>query len=205
MLIIGLSGKMGSGKDYIAKQFILKYLKKHHPELNVYFLAFADNLKMQVLDKYNSERSQNISWSDIYPPEHIPKSEYVRKLLQFEGNLMREKDPKYWIKRYDNWIRLFQKNGCDIILTTDVRFQIEKDHLRSNYNGIICKVYAPNRTYNTHNPTLMKDKSEVDLDTTEDESYDYIFQNHMDFNSFESFESIEKHFQPFIDLLENRL
>jgi hypothetical protein len=196
MLIIGLSGKMGSGKDFLAKHFIYAYLKKYYPHLNIHFLAFADPLKIQAIDKYH------LSWEDVYPPEHIPKTEATRKLLQFEGKLMREYDSKYWINLYNHWVRLHKRNGCDVLITADVRFPEERNTIVHDYDGIVCRVHAPSRTYQTRDSKLMQDYSECALDSISDNDYDYTFLND---EPFMDLENLETRFQPFIQMLKNRL
>lgn len=197
MLIIGLSGKMGSGKDFIGKHFIYAYLKKHYPHLNIHFLAFADALKIQAIDKYH------LAWEDVYPPEQIPKTESVRKLLQFEGNLMREHNPYYWIKLYGHWAKLYKRNACDILITTDVRFPEERNTIIHDYNGIVCQVYAPSRSYQTQDSKLMQDKSECALDSVSPKDYyDYIFSND---EPFVGLEEAETRFQSFIELLQKKI
>jgi hypothetical protein len=197
MIVIGLSGKMGSGKDFIAKKFIYPFLKKNYPQLNIHFLAFADPLKMQVLNYY----SGNFSYLDLYPPYNIPKTEQVRKILQFEGNICRQRDPDYWIKQYGYWAKLHKDNNCDIIITTDIRFRSEISYISDDLNGMICQVYSPSRTYRTKDPALMKDKSECDLDHYE-ANYDYIFHNDQDLNSLEE---AEDYYKEFFILLRKRV
>jgi hypothetical protein len=170
MLIIGLCGKMGSGKDFIGKNAIFKYLKKNYPHLNISFFSIADPLKMQVLEQYD------LRWEDVYPPDGVSKTEMVRKILQTHGNLKRETRPDYWIRCYDYWCDLFRKNGCDVLITPDVRFKIEREHILKT-GGIVCKVHAPSRTYQTQDSSLTKDVSEKDLDSLSDHSYFYVFEN----------------------------
>ena len=49
IMVIGFSGKIGSGKDYISKNICLPILKKNIKNINALFLAFADPLKKNVL------------------------------------------------------------------------------------------------------------------------------------------------------------
>jgi hypothetical protein len=131
----------------------------------------------------------------------IPKTESVRKILQFEGNLMREHDPKYWINLYNYWAKLHKRNGCDILITTDVRFPEERNTIVHDYGGIVCQVHAPSRTYQTQDTKLMQDYSECALDSvSSDDYYDYIFDNE---EPFESLEEAEIRFQPFVKILSH--
>jgi hypothetical protein len=198
MFVIGLSGKMGSGKDFIGKRIVYHFLKKYYPDLNVQFLAFADPLKMQVLNHYSSI----FSYSDLYPPQNIPKTEQTRKILQFEGNLCREKDPDYWIKQYSYWAKLFKDNGCEVLITTDVRFRNEISYIVEGLGGMVCQVYSPNRTYQTRDTNLLKDKSECDLDQSSCDIYDYVFHNDQDIYSVEE---AEVYYKEFFTLLRKRI
>ena len=191
MLIIGLSGKMGSGKDFIARNVIHRYIKQYCPELRVSYLGFADALKMEVLKHYK------LDFEQVYPPEGIPKNEQVRHYLQFEGRVTRERDSEYWVKQYRHWSRLFELNGCDILITPDVRYMNEVEYIRG-CSGIVCKVNAPNREYRTDDKNLMADLSERELDTFQD--FDYVFDNHTDLPS-NNFTKIENKFSGFFELL----
>lgn len=194
MLILGFAGKMGSGKDFLAK-FVFEYIKKYYPQLNIYFLSFADALKIQTIEKYH------LDFEQVYPPENIPKTEQVRKYLQFEGKLYRERDSKYWIRCYENWSRLFERNGCDILITTDVRFKEEMDYIQIR-GGLVYKVYAPSRQYQTNDKSLMKDISECDLDDLENDAYDYIFKNDELIHNLEDVENkFDKFFENFMGIL----
>lgn len=177
MLIIGLSGKMGSGKDFIAKHVIRKYLKLYYPNLNVYSFSFADPLKMQVLEQYD------LSWNDVFPPLGVPKTEAVRKILQTHGNTKRQTNPNYWVDCYDMWCKLFQQKECDILITSDVRFRVEYKHILEK-NGIVCNVHAPSRIYQNE---LTKDISENDLNELSDQDYFYVFQNDSPFQGLNDY------------------
>ena len=170
MLIIGLSGKFGSGKDFIGKNVLAEYLKKYYPNIIVNFLSFADPLKLYVIKKYS------LTQEDVYPPSGYNKTEYIREILQKEGEFYRDISTDYWIQLYDQMIKTFEESGTHVLITCDVRFPNEMEYIRSR-NGLICKVYAPNRTYKTTNKELMKHESECGLDHIRDEQYDYIFIN----------------------------
>jgi hypothetical protein len=188
---------MGSGKDFIARTFIVAYLKQYHPTLNIGFLAFADTLKIKVLEKY-----PELKWEDMYPSNNTPKTEYIRALLQKEGNIGRSKSPDYWIQSYHYWVKLMEQNGVDVLLTTDIRFELEKNHIQEMYNGLVCRVHASERTYKTQDSSLMKDISECSLDILPDDKWDYIFENNQ---PIECFSDAQKRFRVFTEILEKRL
>lgn len=175
MLIIGLAGKFGSGKDYIGKELILKYFKTYHPHLTVHTFGFGDPLKMHVLSTYSS-----VQFGEVYPPPHQDKREDVRKILQQEGDLMRRHNPYYWIDRYTDWTKLFERNGCDVLITCDVRFRNEMDYLIHDRRGLVCKVHAPTRTYKPGDTSLSQHVTECDLDEVQNEDYFFVFENDKD-------------------------
>ena len=186
MWIIGLSGKMGTGKDFIARNVVSEYLKFRYPRLNIYFFSFADPLKMQALEQYK------LTWDQVYPHDGIPKSESVRKILQNHGNNKRREDPEYWIRIYNHWCKLFKEKGCDVLITPDVRFKNEREHIFKQ-GGIVCKVHAPSRTYYTQDSTLTKDVSENDLDSLEDSEYFHVFQNDKPFQDLSDYTDFFEH------------
>lgn len=195
MLIIGLCGKFGSGKDYVGRNFILQYIKRYYPHLNVTVFNFADPLKLHVIDKYSYK------WEEVYPPEGVSKSEEVRTVLQKEGDLMKEDDPNFWVKRYETQCKLLTQNGCNILITCDVRYINELSHIEFQ-NGLICKVNAPSRTYKTTDVSLMRHSSECALDSLVDGDYDYVFNNDKKLNTLDR---AEKEFSPFFELLKRRV
>lgn len=100
-MLIGLSGKLQSGKDTVAEYLIKKY--------NFNRLAFADKLKEMARDLF--------LWNG-------EKDAYGRKLLQDVGMKMREIKDDVWI----NYIlRKIDTNKNYII--TDVRYQNEANSL----------------------------------------------------------------------------
>jgi CO dehydrogenase nickel-insertion accessory protein CooC1 len=73
MVLIGIAGKMGCGKDYICNNIIIPILK--HNNETFLQIAFADQIKINVMTKHN------IEFKDVY----INKTTETRRLLQLEG------------------------------------------------------------------------------------------------------------------------
>ena len=63
MVIIGFTGKMGSGKNYIAEQILLPFLTSHGYQ--VLTLAFADQLKIDCMTKYG------LNYNDVFKDKSI--------------------------------------------------------------------------------------------------------------------------------------
>ncbi len=179
VLIIGLCGKMGTGKDYIANKFIKPFLTKQG--MNCVQLCFADQIKVNVVARHNVE------FDDVF----IQKNADTRKLLQQEGteNGRDIFGKDIWTKHYDTWVKLFESRGIQAIITTDIRFKNELDYIKSR-NGIVIKVVAPRRNQkrlqiesngDVDNYIQIKDHvSECDLDDVDKEVYDLVVMNDFD-------------------------
>lgn len=190
MRIIGIAGKMGSGKDYIANNFIIPYLEFKLNQSCLQF-CFADQIKINIMSK------MNISYHDVY----IEKTNITRNLLQQEGteNGRLVYGENIWIKYFDNWIQVFKTRGIKNIITTDCRFKNEIDYIKAQ-GGIIIKIHAPVRNdqrlkresnsdqlvYNC----LKNHSSECDIDNVEESYFDLVIDN--DIGSNYDFEELYK-------------
>lgn len=176
MIIIGVAGKMGSGKDFICNNVIIPILKKYNETFLQ--LAFADQIKVNVMTK------NNVKYNDIY----VNKTTETRRLLQIEGteqgrNLINE---DIWINYFNNWITIFKNRGIDNFICTDVRFKNEVEYIRKN-GGILIYINAPNRNLSrltkesNGNLELLEKikchKSECDLDDLDSTNFDLIINN----------------------------
>lgn len=179
-IIIGVSGKLGSGKDFITTNVILPVLEKCKQKyLN---FNFADQIKINVMTK------NGIDYSDVYET----KSESSRQLLQTEGTEVgRAFDKDIWVNYFDNWIRVFNVRGISTFIVSDCRFMNEFSYIK-NSGGIIIKIVAPKR----NNLRLLQEsygnkevynkisthQSECDLDLLSDNMYNLIIYNDVDDN-----------------------
>lgn len=129
MELIGLTGKMGSGKD-----FTKDYLAEQG-----YYVAresFADGLRYEIEELLNDGIHLPGIWRKPYPPE-------VRALLQWWGtDLRRSKDPDYWLKKLDDRLYQYPETGGPLICVTDVRFPNEAEVIKAR-GGLIVVVWAP--------------------------------------------------------------
>jgi phosphomevalonate kinase len=201
-VVIGLSGKLGSGKDYITNNVIIPVIEK----MGYRYLqcAFADQIKINVMTK------NGISYEDVY----INKTPESRQLLQREGTeIGRMQDKNIWIKYLNNWIKVNENRGINIYIISDVRFKNELKYIKcKDIIGIMLKVVAPKR----NNEKLLKEscgdikvynkirnhESECDLDDISDEMYDMIINN--DINDVENIEDIKYKFNELLnELIKN--
>lgn len=170
---------MGSGKDYIAANFIYPFITKVLNK-SVVRLSFADQLKVNVVVK------NDVAFEEVF----LNKTEKTRQLLQEEGtDNGRRSDPNIWVKYFDTWVKAFESKGVDAVIVSDVRFRNEIDYIRS-HNGLVFKVSAPMRNENrltkecNNNPTIYNKiknhSSECDLDDISHDKYDIVLDNDTD-------------------------
>lgn len=171
--IYALSGKLGSGKDYIAKEFLLANL----PKKNTLFVSFADHFKIDAISKFGMEADVVFGFK--------PRTAEVRKYLQIagteEGRLKYGED--IWIKTLEAWMYLHSKRGVERFIITDCRFPNEKQAVES-WGGKVIRVLAPSRTEarlkqeaesnNVPVEYISQHPSETSLDN---EHFDYVIHN----------------------------
>lgn len=149
MKILGLTGRMGAGKDYLYTQLAKVFLGR------VFRMAFADGVKLDIEETLLDEIVQvqtydgdelEYRWRKPYKPE-------IRRLLQWWGTEFRRgQDPDYWIKHAANRLArevafeaevkdLFGLRPEPVAVFTDVRFPNEADWIRSQ-GGKVVFVFA---------------------------------------------------------------
>lgn len=129
MHIIGLSGKAGSGKDYIAVNILRK--------MGYYPISFAWHLKINVIGRGLA------TYEDVF---HT-KQPWVREMLQREGTELGRMvyGENVWVSSMYGWMRLLSEVwGIEKFVVGDVRFPNELEFLQSK-GGWVLRVLAPNR------------------------------------------------------------
>ena len=181
MLLIGICGKLGSGKDFIANNYIVPFIEKNLSKKCIQ-LSFADQLKVNTLVK-----NQDITFESVY----LKKTRQSRELLQKEGtdNSKRLYGENIWINYFSNWLKVFETRGYTHCVCSDVRFKNEVDYIKSN-GGIIIKVVGETRNETRLNQETSGDidlynkikshRSECDLDELDDNVFDLVIKNDID-------------------------
>ena len=172
MIIFALHGHMGVGKDYITHTYMVSYIRERYPKLRYMFLSFADQLKVNVMVRYNLDVNQ------VYGH----KTPHVRNILQQEGTELGRDvlGDDIWIKYYDKWLSIYESRGIDIVFTCDVRYMNEYLYLRSKPNVYIIKIIAPNRTLQLYKKCNLNHSSEISLDNRKNISWDIVLNNDID-------------------------
>ena len=143
MLIIGILGKKGAGKDTVAK--ILK-------SSGFYDVKFAGNLKTACKNIFSFTEEQ-VNGSEKETIDDFWKVT-PREIMQFFGtDLMRDQigvvvpgiDKNIWVKCIERQIINLQKtSGTDNFTVSDVRFENEVDFIH-RMGGLIIKIDRTSR------------------------------------------------------------
>lgn len=130
--IIGFSGKMGTGKNYLSEKIFMNKLSYKATLI----MAFADQIKIDAIVRDKCD----------YKLIYGEKDEKTRLALQKRGT--EEGRNKYgeniWIDYIDNWIKVYSERGIERFMITDVRFPNETDWIKSK-GGKVIRINAPNR------------------------------------------------------------
>lgn len=159
--VVGIAGKAGSGKDYLAEHYFERQGYKR--------LSFAWLLKWVAI-------AQNrCTWEEAFHTKPAP----VRQMLQDVGNGWRaDIDPFVWVRGLDAVARtLSVYHGATKFVIADVRFPNELLAVRQ-LNGECLRIHAPTRVAaNGLTEAQRQDISEIALDTTPDTEFDMIVHN----------------------------
>lgn len=141
MVIVGVSGSAGSGKDAVGALLSMRRFVR---------IAFGDALREEVASaiRYGSfpvstppsivdyMKRYRKSLKDIYAK---PTPLGVRKILQWWGtDYRRSQDPDYWVIKLAE--SLYGQHESSSWVIPDVRFQNEIDFIRSKDNGIVIRL-----------------------------------------------------------------
>lgn len=171
MGLIGICGKAGVGKDYIADR-----LSKLLP--NSIKWSFADQLKVNVMTH------RNIPFQSVY----LEKDANTRILLQREGteNGRDVHGHDIWIRYLLSWVKVLESKGFEHVIVPDLRFQNELECIKS-HSGVSIKVVASGRHTERFRKECKGDTdavslvsghaSECDMDAVPDCAFDYVLQN----------------------------
>ncbi len=130
--IFGLSGKIGTGKNYVAENILYPML----PEKNTVVLSFADHFKIDTIAK------DKFKFEDVFHK----KTEVSRKALQKRGT-EEGRDvygPMVWVDTLKAWMRVLHERGIQRVIIGDVRFKSEAEAIRS-MGGHLIRVNAKGR------------------------------------------------------------
>lgn len=147
--VIGISGKAGSGKDWIANRFLRSQ--------GYYNFSYAWHLKVWLVGKGLATHEEVF----------VTKPPHVRKLLQEEaterGRMVYGED--IWTETANEWLRVFSEDwGITKFVIPDIRFVNEINAVHK-LGGKVIRVEAPKRVAkNGLTPEARNHISETGLD-----------------------------------------
>jgi hypothetical protein len=189
MILLGVSGKLGVGKNYITENYLVPKLIESFSDKRVqyvpYFFSFGTQVKVEL---YSRDTSSSLNYNNLF----IEKSNYSRtSLQQYATDNGRDKYRKdMWIRAIDMWIKV-QLSNLDIVnkhitrrivpifVVEDVRFENEYEYIKSN-SGILVIIESAYRNF---------EKILQELDNKTYENTENIHQ------SEEGLEHLEFHFR----------
>ena len=152
MKIIGLSGNMGSGKNYIAEKILYPYFKN---SCNILIIGFGDLMKNELY-----ARDLNISYDQLYDHKTF---ETRQKLQQYGTENGRDKyHQDIWIRGLDIQIETFKRRSGEnsMVIICDVRFINEYEYIKQK-GGKIIRIEAPNRTKLRYTKEASSDETQI--------------------------------------------
>jgi hypothetical protein len=161
--IIALSGKSGTGKDYIFENFFRP--RGYHR------WALADHFKIWTVGKGEA----------TYDEVFHTKPPHVRKALQISGT--EEGRDVYgediWLETAAVWMEHLSKTwGVNKFCITDCRFPNEVNFIQRVLGGKVIRVHAPTRSANSSlNVDARLHISETALDHYTERQFDFIINN----------------------------
>ena len=155
-IILGMSGKMGVGKNYISESMIVPHLIReveiaNGTRLVPFFLSFGSFIKSELY-----ARDATLTYESLFHQ----KTKVVRTRLQEYGTALgRESVNKdLWIRHVEIWMRiqtegirqLNQSLECastmlPLFVVQDIRFENELAFVQSFKNSFVVRVDAPDR------------------------------------------------------------
>ena len=163
MVLIGLIGKKGSGKDTTADFLTTRYgfIKR----------AYADPLKRVCKELFLLEDAQ--VHDPVLKEKVDPRwGKTPRQMMQWMGtDVVRDELGKdFWVRHMDMYRRL---NPTQDIVVTDVRFQNEADWITKN-GGVLCRVVRPSTSSYNNND---QHPSEKELETITSPTQIHVLKN----------------------------
>tara|TARA_R100001163_G_C5068174_1_gene208068 strand:+ start:1018 stop:2388 length:1371 start_codon:yes stop_codon:yes gene_type:complete len=147
--LFGFSGKMGTGKNYVAENLFKAML----PVKNTLVLAFADHFKVECCAK------DRVDYEKVF----VQKDDATRDLLQKRGteegrNVYGE---DIWTRTLEMWIRRHYETGVERVIITDLRFPNEVEWVKS-LGGMAFRIEASKRNMARLEQESCGDKAKLD-------------------------------------------
>jgi len=180
-MLIGISGKIGGGKDTVAKLLADKFNKK----IPVFKKSFAFKLKqvVEILSGYKMKTSYDNNFFDgITDFTREDKDVFIKVFNQSIGEMLQiigtevfrdNYDKEVWIKSLFNDYNSYEKKNT-IWIISDVRFTNEAEYVKSN-DGILIRVNGDPLNIANNSNRDINHPSETALDNYS--GFDFMIEN----------------------------
>lgn len=141
-MILGIAGKMGSGKDSIADILIRRFGFSRRSMADALRIEASWMLDTMVAPVDCPDNVRTIIEFGYWEPDAVyikPTPPDIRILLQWVGQRRREQDEDYWIKQIRVAIRRDLSASTDSIVIPDIRFENEASLMRE-FSGEVWHV-----------------------------------------------------------------
>lgn len=192
MIVLGMSGKLGVGKNYVSDKYIIPklmtiYLEKGFTVIPYYF-SYGSFIKSEL---YAKDTIGDLSFYNLF----VQKTSEIRHRLQTYGtDICRNNVRKdMWIRHVHMWINIQQyqldqlpenikNNIIPLFVIQDVRFENEYNFVKSFKNHILIRVESHTRNLirSQFENSNAKHLSETSLD---DKCFENIIHNEIDTTS----------------------
>ena len=184
-MIIGLHGKMGSGKSTVANQFV-EVLKDHNIQAEIKSFALPIYQLTSFIFQESVEEIKNKK-NDLVRPRSFSGLRSYRELLQNIGMELRD------LVDIDIWVDALFGKGNDKILKDwtgrmkwwiidDLRFINEFNRIKQ-MNGQVVKISRDIDIHQALPQDIYENQSELDLDDIPNDDWNLIIDNNSSINS----------------------
>jgi len=151
MFVLGISGKLGVGKNYVSENMIIPMILKWYKNKVVvpYFFSFGSFIKSELYG-----RDDRLTYHNLFEEK---TSDIRHRLQQYGTEIGRDNFRKdIWIRQVKLWMEI-QTNQLNVInqhLSTpiypmfviqDIRFPNELEFIQSFENSLVIRIEAPLR------------------------------------------------------------
>lgn len=183
LIVIGLAGRFGTGKDYLTREF---FFPRGYRQWSL-----AWHFKVWVVGQGKATHEEVFH----------TKPERVRHLLQEEGTeLGRDVYGKdIWVDTTFEWIQVIQDVwDCNKFIIPDVRFVNEAKAIQDR-GGYVIRIHAPNRNADAPYPEYLRNhSSETDLDDFKE--FDFVVDN-----DYDNADAVPNMMNGILDTIETRI
>lgn len=170
MIVIGLTGPSGAGKDSVARVLEARF--------RIATLSFATVLKRELVDAFDCDErlfhdpalklipTDALTLRNCRDPKFVAYAWEIghldavtpRTLMERWGDFQRSMEPDYFVRRAEQTLGLYERmGGLDAVVITDVRFANEAKML-AGAGGDLWRVTRPGLVRQSHH------RSQTELD-----------------------------------------